>query len=93
MEKGRLHWPCSEDGRAQLTREEDTLLIGGIDFAGTKPCKWYRRAAGGNHDGDGKVRKYWGFSGLFTVLSEVLNADEPRLYILFSCRAFADSFF
>ena len=26
MEKGRLHWPTSEDGRAQLSREEFALL-------------------------------------------------------------------
>jgi transposase len=32
MEKGRLHWPSSEDGRVQLTREEFALLIGGIDM-------------------------------------------------------------
>jgi transposase len=33
MEQGRLHWPASEDGRAQLTREEFVLLIGDIDVA------------------------------------------------------------
>jgi transposase len=47
MEKGRLHWPCSEDGRVQLTREEFSLLIGGIDLSGTTKRKWYRRAAEG----------------------------------------------
>jgi transposase len=43
MEKGRLHWPTSEDGRVQLTREEFALLIGGIDLDTTTKRKWYRR--------------------------------------------------
>lgn len=43
MEKGRLHWPSSEDGRAQLTREEFALLIGGIDLTATTKRKWYRK--------------------------------------------------
>jgi transposase len=43
MEKGRLHWPCSEDGRVQLTREEFALLIGGIDLGATTKRKWHRR--------------------------------------------------
>jgi len=45
MEKGRLHWPSSEVGRVQLTREEFALLIGGIDLSTTTKRKWYRRAA------------------------------------------------
>ena len=45
MEQGRLHWPCSDEGRAQLTREEFALLIGGIDLTATTKRKWYRRAA------------------------------------------------
>jgi transposase len=45
MEKGRLHWPSSEDGRVQLTREEFALLIGGIDLSATTKRKWYRKAA------------------------------------------------
>ena len=44
MEKGRLHWPVSEDGRVQLSREEFALLIGGIDLTATTKRKWYRRA-------------------------------------------------
>ena len=44
MEKGRLHWPSSGDGRVQLTREEFALLIGGIDLGATTKRKWYRRA-------------------------------------------------
>src|ERR1035437_6003264 len=43
MEQGRLHWPTSEDGRVQLTREEFALLIGGIDLSATTKRKWYRR--------------------------------------------------
>jgi IS66 Orf2 like protein. len=44
MEQGRLHWPTSEEGRVQLTREEFALLIGGIDLTATTQRKWYRRA-------------------------------------------------
>lgn len=44
MEKGRLHWPTSADGRVQLTREEFALLIGGIDLNTTTKRKWYRGA-------------------------------------------------
>ena len=43
MEQGRLHWPVSEDGRVQLTREEFALLVGGIDLKQTQKRKWYRR--------------------------------------------------
>jgi len=43
MEKGCLHWPASENGRVQLTREEFALLIGGIDLSATSKRKWYRR--------------------------------------------------
>jgi transposase len=43
MEQGRLHWPTSEDGRVQLTREEFALLIGGIDLSATTKRKWYRK--------------------------------------------------
>lgn len=43
MEQGRLHWPSSEEGRVQLTREEFALLIGGIDLRATTKRKWYRR--------------------------------------------------
>lgn len=46
MEKGRLHWPSSADGRVQLTREEFALLIGGIDLSATTKRKWYRRGVG-----------------------------------------------
>jgi len=43
MEKGRLHWPSSDEGRVQLTRKEFALLIGGIDLSATRKRKWYRR--------------------------------------------------
>jgi hypothetical protein len=41
MEKGRLHWPISNDGRVLLTREEFALLIGGIDLRTATKRKWY----------------------------------------------------
>ena len=40
MEQGRLHWPSSEEGRMQLSREEFALLIGGIDLSATRKRKW-----------------------------------------------------
>jgi transposase len=43
MEKGRLHWPTSEEGRVQLSREEFALVIGGIDLTQTSKRNWYRR--------------------------------------------------
>ena len=44
MEKGRLHWPSSEDGRVQLTREEFALLIGGIDLSDHNEAEVVSRA-------------------------------------------------
>ena len=44
MEQGRLHWPSSEEGHMQLSREEFALLIGGIDLSATRKRKWYRRS-------------------------------------------------
>lgn len=55
MEQGRLHWPSSEDGRLQLTREEFALLIGGIDLSATRQRKWYRRAVAEGVDLSHKV--------------------------------------
>jgi transposase len=46
IERGRLNWPESEGGKVQLSREEFTLLIGGIDLAATRPRKWYRKPVG-----------------------------------------------
>ena len=47
LEKGRFRWPEAASGQARLTlsREEFTLLLGGIDLAATKPRRWYRKAA------------------------------------------------
>ena len=50
MEQGRLHWPSSEEGRVQLSREEFALLIGGIDLRATRKRKWYRRPVTGESD-------------------------------------------
>jgi transposase len=50
MEKGRMHWPSSAEGRVQLTREEFALLIGGIDLSATRKRKWYRRPVGEESD-------------------------------------------
>ncbi len=55
MEKGRLHWPVSEEGRVQLTREEFALLVGGIDLAGTHKRKWYRRTVAEEVDSSHEV--------------------------------------
>lgn len=55
MEQGRLHWPASEDGRVQLTREEFALLIGGIDLSATSKRKWYRRTVAEEVDSLRKV--------------------------------------
>ena len=45
-ERGRLNWPASEGGKLQLSREEFTLLIGGIDLAETRLRRWYRKPVG-----------------------------------------------
>ena len=50
MEQGRLHWPSSEEGRMQLSREEFALLIWGIDLSATRKRKWYRRPLGEESD-------------------------------------------
>jgi transposase len=50
MEQGRLHWPTSDEGRVQLTREEFALLIGGIDLTTTTRRKWYRKPPVGECD-------------------------------------------
>lgn len=46
IERGRMNWPSSEGGKVQLSREEFTLLIGGIDLTQTRPRKWYRKPVG-----------------------------------------------
>jgi len=47
LEKGRFRWPEAAGGQAQvsLSPEELTLLVGGIDLAGTRRRPWYRHPA------------------------------------------------
>ena len=44
LEKGRFRWPETTDrqGKIVLTREELTLLVGGIDLTQTRRRRWYR---------------------------------------------------
>jgi transposase len=44
LEKGRFRWPEAAAGQSRitLTREELTLLVGGIDLTQTRPRAWYR---------------------------------------------------
>jgi len=76
MEQGRLHWPSSEQGRVQLTREEFALLIGGIDLGAATKRKWYRRAAAGNHRSQRKVREYRRFGNLSTAEFVNIETDD-----------------
>jgi len=55
MEKGGLHWPSSDEGRVQLTREAFALLIGGIDLSATTKRKWYRRAVAEEENSSSQV--------------------------------------
>ena len=45
LEKGRFRWPESAARQAKVTlsREELTLLVGGIDLAVTRRRRWYRK--------------------------------------------------
>jgi transposase len=47
LEKGCFRWPDAGGGqtRIQLSQEELTLLLGGIDLAATRRRRWYRRVA------------------------------------------------
>jgi len=47
LEQGRFGWPAAVGGEAKvvLSHEELALLLGGIDLAGTKRRRWYRKAA------------------------------------------------
>jgi transposase len=47
LEKGRFRWPQAAHGQAKisLNAEELTLLVGGIDLAGTRRRPWYRYPA------------------------------------------------
>jgi transposase len=44
LEKGRFRWPEAAGGQPKvvLSYEELTLLLGGIDLAGTRRRRWYR---------------------------------------------------
>jgi len=45
LEKGRFCWPAVAGGpsKIQLSHEELTLLLGGIDLAASKRRPWFRR--------------------------------------------------
>jgi transposase len=43
LEKGTFAWPRSNEKAVQLTGEELTLLVGGIDLRGTTKRDWYGR--------------------------------------------------
>jgi transposase len=47
LEKGCFRWPEAGDGQTkiQLSQEELTLLLGGIDLTATRQRRWYRRVA------------------------------------------------
>jgi len=47
MQGGRLRWPVAEGGKVQLSREQFSLLVGGIDLAETRQRKWFRRPLAG----------------------------------------------
>jgi transposase len=44
LEKGRFHWPESDNSRTKivLSHEELAMLLGGIDLAQTHRRRWYR---------------------------------------------------
>jgi transposase len=48
LEKGRFRWPAAEAGqnRVVLSPEELTLLVGGIDLAGSRRRAWFRKVVG-----------------------------------------------
>ncbi len=48
LEKGRFRWPVAEAGQSKvvLSQEEMTLLVGGIDLAGSKRRAWFRKVVG-----------------------------------------------
>jgi transposase len=43
LEKGTFAWPASGRKSIELTTEELTLLLGGIDLRDTKRRRWYTR--------------------------------------------------
>ena len=48
LEKGRFRWPQAEAGQRKvvLSQEELTLLVGGIDLAGSRRRAWFRKVVG-----------------------------------------------
>ena len=48
LERGRFGWPQAEAGQSKvvLSQEELTLLVGGIDLAGSKRRAWFRKVVG-----------------------------------------------
>ena len=48
LERGRFCWPEAEEGAARvvISAEELTLLLGGIDLAGTRKRRWWRHEPG-----------------------------------------------
>ena len=42
LEKGTFRWPKPDAASARFSREELTLLLGGIDLAHAHRRKWYR---------------------------------------------------
>jgi transposase len=55
LEKGRFSWPAAAGGPAkiQLSHEELTLLLGGIDLAQSKRRRWFRRVV---EEGSGQCK-------------------------------------
>jgi transposase len=45
LEKGRFSWPSQgdENGKARLSQEQLSMLIGGIELARARNKDWYRR--------------------------------------------------
>jgi hypothetical protein len=45
LEKGKFGWPevSGEQNKVQLSHEELTLLLGGIDLRQAERRRWYRR--------------------------------------------------
>lgn len=48
LERGCFRWPVAKAGQNQvvLSQEELTLLVGGIDLAGSKRRAWFRKVIG-----------------------------------------------
>ena len=48
LERGRFRWPQAEVGNSKvvLSQEELTLLVGGIDLAGSRRRAWFRKVVG-----------------------------------------------